>query len=257
MGRSNHEDAFRIQQMLLTLFGVWPIENPSLFYKIKGIISFIIMFSFATSLFLSVLFIKEYGPLIASWTFFISISNCYLKFGLFYIKVPTLVKLLKFLHSSHFHYYDEDLDVHIQSAIRISTIMVKVFLISAMCTVSSLILSPSVSPKPRQLPLPFFMDLVDQPLPFYLCVYGYESIALLTSACTTTGIDHVATSMMSLSSAYFKVLKLTIIRTTNANTLVHDGDNTNDSIYDYYEKFDKEVNDRLSLCVEHHIAVIK
>ncbi|KAF2892955.1 hypothetical protein ILUMI_13215 [Ignelater luminosus] len=63
--------------------------------------------------------------------------------------------------------------------------------------------------------------------------------------------------MMKLSSAYFKILELTIVRTTNAKTLLYKSDTTNDSIYDYYGQFDKEINQRLSVCVEHHIAVIK
>ncbi|KAF2892957.1 hypothetical protein ILUMI_13217 [Ignelater luminosus] len=63
--------------------------------------------------------------------------------------------------------------------------------------------------------------------------------------------------MMRLSSAYFKILNITIVRTTNAKTLLSESDNTNDSIYNYYEQFDKEISDRLSVCVEHHIAVIK
>lgn len=256
MPKSTNSDAFKIQKRLMTMTGFWPRRSPTIFYRVYGVTHYGMVTSFALSLLLSNAVVKDFSQLIQSWSMFVAILNCSMKFTIFYFKMPGFLDLLDFLHSPHFTYYEEEFDPNLARIIRFARVLVKLFLCSGVTTVISILLAPCLNPaRERQTPLPFPLDLKEQPLFIYIIVYAFQCFALFSAAWTSIGFDNLSTSMMGLSAGYSQILRKTIVKITAPKILLRDYESID--ILKSYGAFDGTVNKKLCKCVEHHLAIIK
>ncbi|KAB0805267.1 hypothetical protein PPYR_02237 [Photinus pyralis] len=250
MGISQNTDAFKFQRLLMETAGFWPRREASIFYLIYGLSAYGIVVLFAVSLLLSTMVVKDFKQLILGWSMFTAMLNCSLKFTVFRVKMPAFLELLDFIRSPHFFYHREEFDHHLKRIIKIATVVVKLFFCSGMTTYTCLISAPLFSKEERITPFPFPLDLKQYSVMVYILVYVFQSVALFAAAWISIGFDNLSTGMMGLCSAYFAILRQTIIFATEEfrNEKL---DNIN-----LYSKHDKQIYRDLSDCSTHHLAVI-
>ncbi|KAF2892958.1 hypothetical protein ILUMI_13218 [Ignelater luminosus] len=256
MTKSTNSDAFEIQKRIMTMTGFWPHRSPTIFYRIYGVIHYGMVASFALSLLISNAVVKDFSQLIQSWSMFVAILNCSIKFTIFYFKMPAFLDLLDFLHSPHFTYYEEEYDVYLARIIRFARVLVKLFLCSGVTTVILILIAPLLNTvRERQTPLPFPLDLKKQPFYIYIAVYVFQCFALFSAAWTSIGFDNLSTSMMGLSASYSKILRETIVKITDLQVLLRNNELRN--ILLLYGVSDCRINKMFCKCVEHHLAIIE
>lgn len=254
MVKAKNSEAFEFQRRLMILSGFWPFRKPSIFYKIYGYTHYFLVTTFAMSLLISTMVVHDFSQLIQGWSMFVAIVNCSTKFTIFYTKMPAFLDLLDFLKSPHFAYHDEKYDHYLKRIIKIATVVVKMFFCSGITTVFCILSAPMIVPTDDfQTPLPFPANFRKLPAFFYYAVYCYQCVSLFSAAWTSIGFDNLSTSMMGLCSAYFEILKETIVDATAPikKLIEKNGDS------DIYGHLDLDIYQKLSDCVEHHLAVIK
>ncbi|KAF2892369.1 hypothetical protein ILUMI_13805 [Ignelater luminosus] len=249
MKRITNDDGIKLQRAMLLTTGMWPKQFPNRKYRIWNTFNYILAFLMFTCLLRTFFILKDFSSLVQNWNIFITFAGFCIKISIVYLKRSKFLKLLDFMNNKIFESHDFNLNKHMNHSINISNSILRLFQFSAGFTLMCMFLHPLFEKKHRQLPFEFCLDATEDSVLFYVMWYVIQVAALSSAGCSTVGLDSVVCSMMGLVAAHFRILGETVSSTTNLNST------PNNSPLSYGES-DEKINEKLSRCVELHLAII-
>lgn len=244
MVKSNNADAFKIHYNMMTTSGVWPKENPSLYYKLKTLSTWFFAISLCATMWMEAINdIKSFTKLSEILYIMVTITAYLIKLTVFTRRRKSVLNMVNFLKDPVFLSYPDDVDHYMAKTIKWSTLLANVYRYLVLCCVILYIFYPILDNK--ALPFPFPYDLGSY-TPF---MYVFQLIGESYAAWNNSTFDTLCTSLMGIAAAQLDILCEKITRIKEGRVMVQD--------YEFSEEADKSTTEKLSQCVEHHLAIIK
>ncbi|KAF2887261.1 hypothetical protein ILUMI_18912 [Ignelater luminosus] len=243
MVKSNNADAFKMQCSMMTTTGVWPKENPSIYYKTKTVASWFFAIGLCVTMWMEALNdIKDFAKLSEILYIMVTVTAYIIKLSVFTYRKQSFLNMIKFLEDPVFASYPDQADHFMAKTISSSTIIAKVYRYLVMCCVVLFFFYPILDNK--TLPFPFPYDL-GKYTPF---MFGFQLIGAGYDAWNNSCIDTLCTSLMGIAAAQLDILCEKIIHIKEQ--IVPQGDS------EISEETDKDTIEKLKQCVEHHLAIM-
>lgn len=199
-------DTYEIQRNMMSIMGYWHKETPSIFYKVRGVLTMLIFLIAYFGMILQFIHdIGDFQKLSEILYMMTSYTSYFCKLTGYLCSRRVFLTMLAHLNSSTFVDYSMDLEHHLTKTLRLSIFITKLYRISCGMVVILFSVYPLFDNKPLPSPIPFEMGS------YTFVMYIIESLALLIAAWNNFCLDTLCICLMGLAVGQFDILKKKIL----------------------------------------------
>lgn len=233
MAKINIDVAFENYYSLMLVSGIWPLDNPSILYRMRTLTSWIFTGGLWLTMALEVaLDISDLTKLSEILYIMVTIASDLIKLGAFTYNRKKFLKVLDFLRDPIFSSHSEELDRHMENTLRYLNILAKLYQYSTIGCMCFFVIYPIMDNKPYPFPLSFEFGK------YRLLVFALQIISAGIAAWNNFCVDLSCITLMGISAAQFEILveKIENIKSTSDES---------------------EIVQKLKHCVDHHLSIIE
>lgn len=234
------------EKKLLTYSGIYPLKQTPFYYNYSRFINLLFSFVMFASLLLQMLFEDDVSKIIDSFYFASTEISYICKLVNFLFKRNYMVAIENILNSKSFNSHVKKQYVFLIGAIEETGKLGFAFRVACGLTSMAIALFPIID-NPKFLKPPFPGWYFVNPVRFHTSLYCFQIVAVCLSCINNTSIDILNIRLIRMGTAQLDVL------IDNLKFNVLDDNLTTEE----FGNINKIVEERLKVCIEHHLTILK